>query len=171
MTDEVAIEVIEYINQKWFGNQSQALNRAIEALSVPEREKGEWIPVSERLPKAYQKILVTYEEIHWANEPTTYSVKLISFGGVVDFIAWQPLPEPYKAESETTDRIEYDTDGQAYKYFITNDIPEREKGEWIPLYPNDPDLISYECKSCGEEQPFKWNFCPNCGADMRGKAE
>ena len=42
------------------------------------------------------------------------------------------------------------------------------KGEWIPLYPNDPDLISFECKSCGEEQPFEWNFCPNCGADMRG---
>ena len=59
-----------------------------------------WIPVSERLPKAYQKVLVTYEEIHWANEPTTYDVKLISFGGVVDFIAWQPLPEPYKKGGE-----------------------------------------------------------------------
>lgn len=43
------------------------------------------------------------------------------------------------------------------------------KGEWIPLYPSDPDLISFECKSCGEEQPFKCNFCPNCGADMRGE--
>ena len=68
--------------------------------SFPEREKGEWIPASERLPKAYQKVLVTYEEFHWENEPTTYGVKLISFGGVVDFIAWMPLPEPYKAESE-----------------------------------------------------------------------
>ena len=62
--------------------------------------KGEWIPVTERLPKAYQKVLVTYEEIHWANEPTTYGVELISFGGVADFIAWMPLPEPYKVESE-----------------------------------------------------------------------
>lgn len=53
---------------------------------------------------------------------------------------------------------------------IAFELPSVEnKGEWIPLYPNDPDLISFECKSCGEEQPFKWNFCPNCGADMRGE--
>lgn len=99
----------------------QAVIDAIQKLNIPEdmcvfeiishievaiatlpsvENKGEWIPVSERLPKAYQKVLVTYEEIHWANEPTTYGIKLISFGGVVDFIAWQPLPEPYKAESE-----------------------------------------------------------------------
>lgn len=70
--------------------------------SFPEREKGEWIPASERLPEAYQKVLVTYEEFHWANEPTTYGVKLIYFGGIVDFIAWQPLPEPYKAEKTET---------------------------------------------------------------------
>ena len=49
-----------------------------------------WIPVSERLPKAYQKVLVTYEEFHWANEPATYGVKLIPFGGRVDFIGLMP---------------------------------------------------------------------------------
>lgn len=50
-------------------------------MSIPSADirDNRWIPVSERLPKAYQKILVTYEEIHWANEPTTYGVKLISF--------------------------------------------------------------------------------------------
>lgn len=60
------------------------------------KDQTRWIPVSERLPKAYQKVLVTYEEFNWANDPTTYGVKLISFGGIVDFIAWMPLPEPYK---------------------------------------------------------------------------
>lgn len=63
-------------------------------------QEPKWIPVSERLPKAYQKVLVTYEEFHWANEPATYGVKVIPFGGRVDFIAWMPLPEPYKGESE-----------------------------------------------------------------------
>ena len=57
-----------------------------------------WIPVSERLPEAYQMVLVTYEEFHWANEPVTYGVKLIPFGGRVDFIAWMPLPKPYEQQ-------------------------------------------------------------------------
>ena len=86
MTNEEAIEVIEYITQKWFGNQSQALNMAIKALSVPEREKGEWI--------------------------------------------------------------------------------EQEDG-------ND---FYYKCSCCGDEffliaglpEDNNYNFCPNCGADMRG---
>lgn len=63
-------------------------------------EQTRWIPVSERLPKAFQPILVTSEAFHWANEPVTYSVKQTNFGGIVDFIAWMPLPQPYKAESE-----------------------------------------------------------------------
>ena len=68
---------------------------------LDELEKIEWIPVSERLPEAYQKVLVTYEKPHWANEPTTYGVKSISFGGTVDFIAWMPLPEPYEPQERS----------------------------------------------------------------------
>lgn len=68
-------------------------------------------------------------------------------------------------ERETTDRIEYGTDGYTYKYFISNDIPEREKGEWI----FDGDCI--HCNKCKRafNNLIGFNFCPNCGADMRGK--
>lgn len=38
MTNQEAIEVIEYINQIEFGNQSQALNMAIWALTNPEKK-------------------------------------------------------------------------------------------------------------------------------------
>lgn len=39
---------------------------------------------------------------------------------------------------------------------------DRPKGEWI-------DMGGYEvCKDCHEVKRFPhWNFCPNCGADMR----
>ena len=59
-----------------------------------------WIPVSERLPKAYQECLFTVIASHWANEPVTYRVIQKAYGGEQNFIAWMPLPEPYKAESE-----------------------------------------------------------------------
>ena len=65
-----------------------------------DRPTGRWIPVSERLPKGYQRILVTKEMFHWANEPVEYTVDIKYFGGNVDFVAWMPLPDPYKAETE-----------------------------------------------------------------------
>ena len=41
-------------------------------------------------------------------------------------------------------------------------------GEWIDF---DDDYSVYDCSVCGERAPndIKWNFCPNCGADMRGE--
>lgn len=68
-------------------------------LELLEQEQ-KWIPVSERLPEPFQNILVTCEAFHWVNEPIRYVVEQKSFNGIVDFIAWMPLPEPYKVESE-----------------------------------------------------------------------
>ena len=65
-----------------------------------------WIPVSERYPKIedkYKRFLVTDNKgrvsiqeflMSLDEEPQPY------FSGMVDVIAWMPLPEPYKAESE-----------------------------------------------------------------------
>lgn len=97
--------IVPYKDRKGYRQRDAEVREAIinapkVAVVVDGKYKGEWIPVSERLPEAYQQILVTYEEFHWEYEPATYGVKLITFGGVVDFIAWQPLPEPYEAESE-----------------------------------------------------------------------
>ena len=54
--------------------------------------------------------------------------------------------------------------------------PERKKGKWNTYYHSDIDF-SYSCNQCGYSAPYqmiggkvfqkKWNFCPNCGADMR----
>ncbi len=53
------------------------------------------------------------------------------------------------------------------------DVIERKKGKWID--PADP--ICYKCTACGNyanqgyglDEPIFWNYCPNCGADMRDK--
>lgn len=52
--------------------------------------------------------------------------------------------------------------------------PERKKGEWINRKYRWIKSISmwwysaYECSICGEAGIKDWDYCPNCGADMRG---
>ena len=49
------------------------------------------------------------------------------------------------------------------------DVVEREKGEWIPLFPtiyNRP--YCYECSRCGFTNERMTNYCPHCGAMMEG---
>lgn len=57
--------------------------------------------------------------------------------------------------------------------------PERKKGMWYkPTGMMPPEYIGvYRCSVCEEIAPRDWkrhiqiltNFCPNCGADMRGE--
>lgn len=54
--------------------------------------------------------------------------------------------------------------------------PERKKGEWIEQ-DDGWDGIYYECSECreaftlmdGTPKDNLYNFCPSCGADMRGE--
>ena len=49
----------------------------------------------------------------------------------------------------------------------------RTKGMWIyqPNHTHLDNVQKYHCSTnkCGWQQNYKTNFCPNCGADMRGK--
>ena len=55
-------------------------------------------------------------------------------------------------------------------------VPEREKGEWIAQYHSGGNYDVYKCSCCDYSKEYciighKDHFCPNCGADMRGKAD
>lgn len=53
--------------------------------------------------------------------------------------------------------------------------PERKKGKWID--PSEKGVYRFdnkayaECSVCGKKEFLGWlkNFCPYCGADMRGE--
>jgi len=55
--------------------------------------------------------------------------------------------------------------------------PERKTGEWIGTEydgyaDGNPVYYEWKCSACGcviEDDEPTWNFCPNCGADMRGE--
>ena len=45
--------------------------------------------------------------------------------------------------------------------------PEQKKGEWIKVM--EGNAYRDKCNQCGRLYPnaYGYNFCPNCGADMR----
>lgn len=49
-------------------------------------------------------------------------------------------------------------------------IEERKKGKWIThFYAFGEDR--YECDQCRNTALHLYDFCPNCGSDMRGEQE
>lgn len=52
---------------------------------------------------------------------------------------------------------------------------KRKKGKWIRIT-DEPFADRFECSECGKFPPIEncefllSNYCPNCGADMRGEA-
>ena len=50
--------------------------------------------------------------------------------------------------------------------------PERKKGKWINRSLNIlyPEWERYTCSVCGEHSN-RYDYCPNCGADMRGEED
>lgn len=47
--------------------------------------------------------------------------------------------------------------------------PEQKKGYWIYHLEWETDgECGYECSECGMGSEVNYNYCPNCGADMRG---
>ena len=54
-----------------------------------------------------------------------------------------------------------------YNTYPSTDVLENVKGEWIEVI--DIGYHGWRCNLCGEDSYRKSNFCPNCGADMRGE--
>lgn len=47
--------------------------------------------------------------------------------------------------------------------------PQRMKGKWITISDGYVDVV--KCDQCGKTTDDISNFCPSCGADMRGEQD
>lgn len=100
--------VLDLLQMKYFGKD---LYMAI--YNMPSAEKTGWIPCEDRLPEKAFGCLVTVEEDDYRNgEPQRVLYPdFVGYDGETwndasgtpipcEVIAWMPLPEPYRAESE-----------------------------------------------------------------------
>lgn len=101
MTRDEAIAYGKRVIDLGLNDETQAFcNLAISALS---ENKGEWIPVSERLPEIHQYVLLSLRsldvEVGFRAETEPYFYCHGADGCYIEpqnVLAWQPLPEPYK---------------------------------------------------------------------------
>ena len=56
------------------------------------------------------------------------------------------------------------------KYILAIPSVDRPKGEWIDRSDGIEGAWNY-CSVCGEQAIDLYDFCPNCGADMRKESE
>lgn len=93
------------IIRAYFLRDIAALEMGADALK--DRLQGEWIPVNEEFPKLCEEVIVTDVETsetylsryigneYWECDNGLFKNRII---------AWQPKPQPYKAESEGEDK-------------------------------------------------------------------
>lgn len=153
-------------NPIWNKNDvEEALNMAIDALSEPSGDLISRADAIEALGEEPEIILDTDAEweMHdrWVDAMTSIKT-LPSAEAKTKCIAQIKVDV-----DEIVERIkeEYDTtDGWIP---CSERLPsERQKGEWVE------DGCVTKCNICGEVKEFPhWNFCPNCGAYMRGEEE
>ena len=75
------------------------------------------------------------------------------------------------------DRLHKGPPGGARKLMVDApavDVVEVRRGEWVKkllFVMHNDDVFAYTCSICGKESGTPYNYCPHCGADMRGEGD
>ena len=91
-----------FVGDEYAKGYMEALDKVEETIKnapTVEPVRGEWIPVSERLPEKDGYFLITTSDNEIDIREYLYS-KGWGWDGFERVIAWQPLPEPYRKDVE-----------------------------------------------------------------------
>ena len=102
MTREENLYWLNQEIQTW-ENECQSKHPVKEALYAARRaleQEQRWIPVTEGLPKKDGLYLVSVKNDHLRRYSKTCWYSNKNWFARQDVVAWMPLPQPYKAESE-----------------------------------------------------------------------
>jgi hypothetical protein len=100
--DDYENEISDLHNRLDIAEYNKGYKEEITITTLEAENKGEWIPVSERLPDIHNccmKYLVTYKHGQICTAFFT-ETNGRCWWSVDDIEAWQPLPEPYKKGGE-----------------------------------------------------------------------
>ena len=88
-------------NKVLASNKAYFVEKIIEIVKN-EPKVGEWIPCSERLPKQSLNSVIGWDQYRERCVLVQYYMNNWILGNheTVNIVAWQPLPEPYKGETE-----------------------------------------------------------------------
>ena len=117
MTTDRALDILAMSEQaRWKdGIEPEDVKKAVETIRKALEQEPCWIPVSERLPKSNgvyvvsrwfsdgEESAILTDANYYDGNGDWYDDNRINWGrdSVTDkIVAWMPLPEPYKAESE-----------------------------------------------------------------------
>jgi len=96
----------------------------------------------------------------------------ISRQAALDALGEEPYVWTEDDDYERGMRFQWKSDHDAIEA-LPSAQPKREKGKWIDETFKPWGLVyhPYKCDQCGEHSEADSNFCPNCGADMRGEQD
>lgn len=85
---------------------------------------------------------------------------------------WQPYRYVVICKKCNTKTMDYTTEAEAImawnRAMGATAEPERKKGEWI-MIPAFENMRCSNCKNVFGDEMYPRNYCPNCGAKMRGE--
>ena len=103
------------------------------------------------------------------NDLISRQVAITSYQSVCRCVRCSECPFLIKEGAFTDCRLE------RFIHELPSAEPERKRGEWETFYDIDgfgePYPAGVRCSECGNPESYEPNFCPNCGADMRGEQD
>lgn len=114
--------------------------------------------------------LIDRQPPHNNDSNTLDALDCVSRKAAIDATWFEPYyTDPLNVLTEVRDRLEALPSAQ----------PERKKGKYIGTEydgyaDGNPVYYEWKCSECGcifEDEEPTYNFCPNCGADMRGEQD